>query len=110
MDIDMVLNQFRTMNTNDKDHLISEFRRLSNLDVSNEICSFYLEMAEWNLNTALWAFYEYEGSQNPALIRNMFFELPEMQYLSDITNGEGESIQPNTKFIKSWRIINSGVY
>jgi hypothetical protein len=111
MDIDMdLLNQFRTMNTNDKDHLIAEFKRLSNLDVSSEVCCFYLDMAEWNLNTALWAFYEYEG-QNPSGFTqrtSQMFELPEMRFLCDITNGEGEAIQPNTSFIKSWRIMNTG--
>ena len=61
-DIDMISSQFRTMNTNDKEHLVSEFRRLSNTDLSNEGCCFYLDMAEWNLNTALWAYYEYETS------------------------------------------------
>ena len=59
-DIDMISSQFRGMNTNDKEHLVSEFRRLSNTDLSNEGCCFYLDMAEWNLNTALWAYYEYE--------------------------------------------------
>lgn len=61
-DLDAVLNRFRTMNTNDRDHLINEFKRLSNTQLSTEGCCFYLDMAEWNLNTALWAYYEYENA------------------------------------------------
>ena len=49
MDIDSsdLINQFRSMNTNDKDHLISEFRRLSKTEMTNEGCCFFLDLAEW---------------------------------------------------------------
>lgn len=99
-DMDLIC-QFRTMNTNDKDHLISEFKRLSNTELSNEGCCFFLDLGEWNLNTALWAYYEYD-----APVAN---ELPLMKFMCDITIGEGESVAPNTKFIKTWRIKNIGV-
>lgn len=60
-DIDMISSQFRTTSfLNDKEQLVMEFRRLSNTELSNEGCTFYLDMAEWNLNAALWAYYEYE--------------------------------------------------
>lgn len=127
-DLDMILNRFRTMNTNDKDYLINEFKRLSNTQLSTEGCSFYLDLAEWNLNTALWAYYEYENReaaansvnlQNPThnttsmqqlanIYTNYANELPEMQFLCDVTIGEGESVHPNTHFIKTWRLKNSG--
>lgn len=35
-------------------------------------------------------------------------EIPEMQFVCDITIGEGESVAPNTNFVKTWRIKNSG--
>lgn len=98
-DMDLIC-QFRTMNTNDKDYLINEFRRLSNTELSNEGCCFFLDLGEWNLNTALWAYYEYD-----APVAN---ELPLMKFMCDITIGEGESVAPNTKFIKTWRIKNIG--
>lgn len=98
-DMDLIC-QFRTMNTNDKDHLINEFRRLSNTELSNEGCCFFLDLGEWNLNTALWAYYEYD-----APVAN---ELPLMKFMCDITIGEGESVAPNTKFIKTWRVKNIG--
>lgn len=31
-----------------------------------------------------------------------------MKFLCDITIGEGESVAPDTKFVKTWRIKNSG--
>lgn len=31
-----------------------------------------------------------------------------MSFLKDVTIGEGEAVPPNTKFVKTWRIQNSG--
>lgn len=31
-----------------------------------------------------------------------------MSFVKDITIGEGESVTPNTKFTKTWRIQNTG--
>ncbi|RNA21206.1 hypothetical protein BpHYR1_024282 [Brachionus plicatilis] len=122
-DLDMIMCQFRTMNTNDKDYLINEFKRLSNTQLSTEGCCFYLDLAEWNLNSALWAYYEYEtaaaaaanasnySNSPPQFIAEMHNsnERPDMQFLCDITIGEGESVAPNTNFIKTWRIKNTGI-
>lgn len=138
-DIDVIACKFRTMNTNDKDYLISEFKRLSNTQLGTEGCCFYLDLAEWNLNSALWAYYEYEtvaaaaassSSQSAAINQNhnnqvvetvdepsasqyyynqaRLNEIPEMQFVCDITIGEGESVAPNTNFVKTWRIKNTG--
>ncbi|CAF0716566.1 unnamed protein product [Brachionus calyciflorus] len=120
-DLDMIMGRFRTMNTNDKDHLINEFKRLSNTQLSTEGCCFYLDLAEWNLNSALWAYYEYETAAAAAAQTSSYannhhqissisnsHELPEMQFLCDITIGEGESVAPNTNFVKTWRIKNTG--
>ncbi len=45
-DIDLI-SQFRSMRTNDKENLIDEFRRLSNTQLTNEGCMFYLDLANW---------------------------------------------------------------
>ena len=51
MDVDNnefdLINQFRSMQTNDKECLIEEFRRLSNTQLTNEGCMFYLDLANW---------------------------------------------------------------
>lgn len=103
MDIDPsldLINQFRSMNTNDKDHLINEFRRLSNTEMTNEGCCFFLDLAEWNLNTALWTYYEYDASDA--------WNLPQMKLVGDVTLKEGEAVAPNRTFVKTWRVRNSG--
>lgn len=129
-DIDLISCKFRTMNTNDKDYLINEFKRLSNTQLNTDGCCFYLDLAEWNLNSALWAYYEYETAaaaaatsvtnnqqqqqQQQQLQAQSYeytnpHELPEMQFICDVTIGEGESVAPNTNFIKTWRIKNIGI-
>lgn len=57
-----------------------------------------------NLNTALWAYYEYDAPLDA--LQNA----PQMKFLCDITIGEGESVAPNTKFVKTWRIKNIGTF
>lgn len=113
MDIDNsdfdLISSFRTMNTNDKDHLIAEFKRLSNTELSNEGCVFYLDLAEWNLNTALWAYYEYQGPGTAgAANAALHYEAPpQMKLVNDVTIGAGESVAPSTRFVKTWRLKNS---
>jgi len=47
-DIDsLLLRQFSSMATQDRDVLISEFRRLLGDKVNEDACSFYLEMNNW---------------------------------------------------------------
>lgn len=105
MDVDTsefdLISCFRSMNTDDKDNLIAEFKRLSKTELSNDGCRFYLDLANWNLNTALWAYYEYDL---PSDLQN----LPSMRLVCDVTVGDGESIEPNSTFIKTWKIINNG--
>jgi len=37
-------------------------------------------------------------------------KVPQMSFVKDITIGEGESVTPNTKFTKTWRLQNSGYH
>jgi len=47
-DIDsLLLRQFSSMATQDRDVLISEFRRLLDNQLNEPSCSFYLEMNNW---------------------------------------------------------------
>jgi len=47
-DIDsMLLQQFSSMATQDRDVLISDFRRLLGNQLNELLCSFYLEMNNW---------------------------------------------------------------
>ncbi|XP_041367694.1 protein ILRUN-like [Gigantopelta aegis] len=107
MDVDIdndldgkLLQQFSSMGTQDRDVLISEFQKLLNNDLNPSCCSFFLDMNNWNLQAAICSYYDFEQPSST---------LPRMMFVSDVTIGEGESIPPNTTFIKTWRIKNGGL-
>ncbi|KAF5929622.1 hypothetical protein HPG69_002343 [Diceros bicornis minor] len=52
-----------------------------------------------NLQAAIGAYYDFESPN---------INVPSMSFVEDVTIGEGESIPPDTQFIKTWRIQNSG--
>lgn len=52
-----------------------------------------------NLQAAIGAYYDFESPN---------ISMPSMSFVEDVTIGEGESIPPDTQFIKTWRIQNSG--
>lgn len=64
---------------------------------------FYLEANNWTLQAAIASFFENGGMNVQVSQRN-----PQAEFVSDITIGEGESVPPNTHFIKTWRLRNSG--
>ena len=50
---------------------------------------------------AVGAYYDFNSSQSVE-------KLPNMEFLQDITVGEGEAVPPSTRFIKTWRLKNNG--
>lgn len=48
---------------------------------------------------AIGAYYDFNSPQD---------KLPSMAFVRDVTIGEGESVPPNTTFVKTWRIQNNG--
>lgn len=52
-----------------------------------------------NLQAAIGSYYDFE---QPSVV------LPSMALVKDVTIGEGESVPPRTKFLKTWRIQNTG--
>uniref|UniRef100_A0A8D2B269 Nbr1 FW domain-containing protein n=1 Tax=Sciurus vulgaris TaxID=55149 RepID=A0A8D2B269_SCIVU len=89
MDVDLdpeLMQKFSCLGTTDKDVLISEFQRL---------LGFQLNPA----GSAIGAYYDFESPN---------ISVPSMSFVEDVTIGEGESIPPDTQFIKTWRIQNSG--
>ncbi|GFO01384.1 next to brca1 gene 1 protein [Plakobranchus ocellatus] len=106
MDVDVdnefdgeLLNQFRTLGTTDRDVLIAEFQAVLGNTLNPESCAFFLDMNDWNLQNAVCSYYDLE---QPVAT------LPSMKVLEDITTGNGEAVAPNTCFVKSWRLKNSG--
>ncbi|KAK0397068.1 hypothetical protein QR680_001965 [Steinernema hermaphroditum] len=99
------------MATNDKETLIRQFQYIlgENHAVTPEACAFFLDMNNWNLQAALGAYYDYGSTNWQGLPPPEYTaQLPSMQFVKDITIGEGESVPPNTRFIKTWRFLNSG--
>jgi len=96
-----LLRQFNCMNTSDKDALVGQFKSyVSNTTyLSDESAMFYLDMVDWNLQSAIGAYFDLQQSSET---------LPKMSFMKDITIGEGESITPNTCFVKTWMVRNSG--
>ncbi|XP_012279704.1 uncharacterized protein C6orf106 homolog [Orussus abietinus] len=95
-----LLHQFSCLGTTDKDDLVKQLQRLLAESQLNETtATFFLDMNNWNLQAAICSYIDFELSP---------YKLPSMVLLRDCTIGEGESVPPNTKFRKSWRIQNSG--
>ncbi|GAB5571425.1 protein ILRUN isoform X1 [Prionailurus iriomotensis] len=104
MDVDLdpeLMQKFSCLGTTDKDVLISEFQRLLGFQLNPAGCAFFLDMTNcmvWNLQAAIGAYYDFESPN---------ISVPSMSFVEDVTIGEGESIPPDTQFIKTWRIQNS---
>ncbi|XP_014671654.1 PREDICTED: uncharacterized protein C6orf106 homolog [Priapulus caudatus] len=104
MDVDgdvdqQLLQQFSSLGTTDKDVLIAEFQKLLGHQLNPAGCAFFLDMNNWNLQAAICAYYDFEMPK---------LKLPGMAFISDVTIGEGEAVPPNTGFLKTWRIKNTG--
>ncbi|KAL5006332.1 hypothetical protein ScPMuIL_015138 [Solemya velum] len=104
MDVDndldgKLLQQFSSMGTTDRDVLISEFQKLLGNQLNPAGCAFFLDMNNWNLQAAVCSYYDFE---QPSA------RLPSMSFVSDVTIGEGEAVPTDTRFIKTWRLQNSG--
>ena len=53
-----------------------------------------------NLQAAICSYYDYEQPNA---------KVPCMAFVKDVTIGEGESVPPGTRFVKTWRIQNIGM-
>uniref|UniRef100_A0A6M2DIG0 Nbr1 FW domain-containing protein n=1 Tax=Xenopsylla cheopis TaxID=163159 RepID=A0A6M2DIG0_XENCH len=94
-----LLQQFSCLGTTDHDELVSQLQKILGNNLNETTARFFLDMSNWNLQAAIGSYLDCE---TPA-------KVPSMILLADVTVGEGESITPNTSFIKTWRIQNNGV-
>lgn len=62
-----------------------------------QLMIFFLKLV---LQAAIGAYYDFNSTQD---------KLPSMTFVRDVTIGEGESVPPNTTFVKTWRIQNNGM-
>lgn len=96
-----LLQQFSCMGTTDKDELVQQLQKLlgSPTHLNYSTAAFFLDMNNWNLQAAICSYLDIES---PSV-------LPSMGLVSDPNTSEVESIEPNTRFQKSWHICNNGV-
>ena len=112
-----LMGRLRSITTNNREDLIAQFRATTNAMLTDEGCTFFLELSNWlvanerhlrifvryrsfrNLNEAILAYYDAEMPTD---------KIPQMRFVGDVTIGDGEAIPPNTKFVKTWRVENSG--
>nr|ACO15569.1 C6orf106 homolog [Caligus clemensi] len=92
------LEQFGCMQTLDKEDLVEEMLGLIGPEkLSSGSARFYLEMNMWNVQSAVCTYFDLET------------RLPSMSFLEDLTVGEGQSIPPDTPFLKTWKLSNDGL-
>jgi len=94
-----VVSQLGSLQTNDQEELVSQMMRLVGANINFTSARFYLEMNQWNVQAAVCSYFDLESGSS---------KLPGMVFLQDITIGEGDSIPPNTTFVKTWRVQNPG--
>ncbi|XP_066586487.1 protein ILRUN [Prorops nasuta] len=96
-----LLQQFSCLGTMDKDDLVNELRRLLGDSINVPTATFFLDMNNWNLQAAICSYFDCDY--------HIPSKGPSMTLICDSTIGEGESVPPNTKFRKSWKVRNNGI-
>jgi len=102
-----LLQRFGSMQTEDRSESIKQMRKLVGGEhaLSESKATFYLEMSNWNVHAAVGHYFDLEASQDG--LTNLSPML-KMTFVRDVTVGEGESVPPNTCFVKTWTIRNPG--
>ncbi|XP_063635786.1 protein ILRUN [Cydia splendana] len=91
-----LLLQFSCMNTTDREELIGQMQRLLGPSLTHNTASFFLDMSNWNLQTAICCYLDYTLPQ----------KLPSMS-LKAAQNQE-TAVGPGVCFEQNWTIANTG--
>ncbi|XP_020288242.1 uncharacterized protein C6orf106 homolog [Pseudomyrmex gracilis] len=93
-----LLHQFSCLGTTDKDDLVKQLQKLlAGSHLNEATAEFFLDMNNWNLQAAICSYIDFESPKSFC-----------MTLVCDSTIGGGEAVTPNTNFLKSWRVQNSG--
>lgn len=99
-DLDLnLLQQFSCLGTTDRDVLICQLQKVLGYQLNTTECAFFLDMNNWNLQAAVCSYFDIETPKENG---------PSMTLVKDVTIGDGEAVPPNTRFVKTWRIQNTG--
>jgi len=95
--MESLFSKFGCMQTLDRKDLIEQVRRLVGDNITDEAAVFYLEMNQFNVAAAVGSYFDLEAGAEAKATP------PQMMFVRDVTIGEGESVPPNTMFIKTWQ-------
>lgn len=93
-----LMNRLTTLGTRDKEDLADEFRNIVGNQMSPACCNFYLEMGNWNLPTALGAYYD---------VTSTTADITASFALQVVDETKHASVAANESFVKTWKIKNT---
>eukprot|EP01147_Barroeca_monosierra_P003335 gene3335-8264_t len=102
-DSDTLLNMFMALGTTDHSALVDQFKQVAKID-DDSIASFFLEANNWNLQGAVWSYYE-QGASSQIFVRE---QQPSAELAADLTTTESGLLSPGQSFTKTWRLRNTG--
>jgi len=109
IDIDsLLLQQFSSMATQDREVLISELQKVINNQLNADGCAFFLDMNNWNLQGAVCSYFEFYHQDQPHLLW-----LPKMAVIEpeelERRSSHVHTLTPGQSFTHTWTLTNTGV-
>ncbi|CAI2357494.1 unnamed protein product [Caenorhabditis sp. 36 PRJEB53466] len=106
-----LISKMSQMTTDDRDTLIRKFEEIiSPRTIPHDLAAFYLDLANWNLSTALSVFYDQNGDL--VHMEEAFRQSCLSSTVKECTNREAISgtftYRPNSTFFCGWRVVNDG--
>ncbi|CAG7816807.1 unnamed protein product [Allacma fusca] len=105
-----LVQQFSCLGTTDKDVLVAQLQKLIGPQLNATAAQFFLDMNNWNLQLAVGAYFDLTDDLSPNGLNGAHVEGTPyiMSVVDDLSSADDSSIPPYTKFVKVWRIRNSG--
>jgi len=117
-----LVQQFSCLGTTDKEVLIAQLQKLVGPQLNNSAAQFFLDMNNWNLQLAVGAYFDLTEDVHPNIRLHSPISAPSglseivingttnsyaMSLETELSADEG-TVPPYTKFVKMWKIRNSG--
>ncbi|EGD81324.1 hypothetical protein PTSG_11362 [Salpingoeca rosetta] len=104
-DPDQLLSMFMSLGTTDHGTLIDQFKKVVRID-DDSLASFFLEANNWNLQGAVWSYFDQQGSGNQMYIPR---QRPQAELIGEMTASHGsDAVGSGQQFTKTWRFRNTG--
>jgi len=107
-DIDsLLLQQFSSMATQDREVLISELQKVINNQLTADGCAFFLDMNNWNLQGAVCSYFEFYHQDSPHLLWLPKMAVVEPEEL-ERRSTHMHTLAPGEAFTQTWTLTNTG--